>query len=56
VANELDLYQPAVCESVKIVRARLTQPPVSVDQYLATRERQGLAETVAILSRFAVLL
>jgi predicted nucleic acid-binding protein len=56
VANELDLYQPAVCESVKIVRARLKNPPRSVDEYLATLERQGLAETVAILRGFAALL
>jgi predicted nucleic acid-binding protein len=56
VANELDLYQPAVCESVKIVRARLTRPSLSVDEYLATLERQGLTDTVAILTSFAALL
>jgi hypothetical protein len=56
VANELDLYQPSVSESVKIVRARLKNPPRSVDEYLATLERQGLAETVASLRSFAALL
>jgi predicted nucleic acid-binding protein len=56
VANELDLYQATVCEAVKIVRARLKNPPRSVDEYLATLQRQGLAETVASLRGFAGLL
>lgn len=56
VANELDLFQPAVCEAVKVVRARLKNPPRSVEEYLATLERQGLAETVANLREFAALL
>jgi predicted nucleic acid-binding protein len=42
VANELDLYQPAVCSAVKIVRGRLKNPPMEVGQYLATLEHQGL--------------
>ncbi len=56
IANELDLYESAVCESVKIVRARLKNPPKSVDDYLRTLERQGLVETVARLRDFAALL
>ncbi|MEJ7638785.1 MAG: PIN domain-containing protein [Singulisphaera sp.] len=56
VANELDLYQPTVCESVRIVRARLKNPVRSVDEYLATLDRQGLAETVASLRNFTALL
>jgi hypothetical protein len=56
IANELHLYQPAVCESVKIVRARLKNPPMSVAEYLMTLERQGLTETVASLTRFEALL
>ena len=56
IANELDLYQSAVCESVKIVRARLKNPPRSVDEHLATLEKQGLAVTVARLRDFAGLL
>ncbi len=56
VANELELHQSSVCESVKIVRARLKRPPRSVEDYLATLERQGLAETVASLREFAALL
>ncbi len=56
VANELELDPPAVCESVRIVRARLKNPPRSVDEYLATLERQGLVETAANLRNFAALL
>ncbi len=56
VANELDLNPPAVCESVKIVRARLKKPQVSVKAYLATLERQGLKATATMLSGFAELL
>ncbi len=55
-ANELDLDPPAVCDSVKIVRARLRRPQVSVDVYLATLERQGLKATAAKLAGFAGLL
>ena len=56
IANELDLYGSAVCESVKIVRARLKNPPKSVDDYLRTLEGQGLVVTAAKLSDFAALL
>jgi hypothetical protein len=56
IANELDLYESAVCESVKIVRARLKNPPKSVDDYLRTLEGQGLVVSVAKLRDFAALL
>ena len=56
VANELDLYPETVCESIKIVRTRLKKPPKSADEYLATLERLGLAETVASLRGFKGLL
>lgn len=56
VADELDLYGPAVCEAVKTVRARLKNPPKTVDEYLATLEGQGLVVTVAGLREFAALL
>ena len=42
----------AVAESVRMVRARLKNPPLSVDQYLATLVRQGLVETVSELRLF----
>ncbi len=56
IVNELDLYESAVCECVKTVRARLKNPPILVDNYLSTLERQGLVATVARLSGFAALL
>lgn len=37
-------------------RARLKNPPKEVDEYLATLEAQGLAQTVSILRQFAELI
>ena len=56
VANEIDLYGPAVCEAVKTVRARLKNPPKCVDAYLGTLEGQGLVVTAEKLREFAALL
>lgn len=56
ISNELDIHRVTVCESVKTIRARLKAPPRSVDEYLATLEAQGLAQTVARLREFAALL
>ena len=56
VANELDLYQSVVCISVKKVRSRLRNPVLSVDEYLAMLEGQGLSETVSGLRGFAEIL
>jgi hypothetical protein len=41
------------CEAVRKVRARLKNPPYSVEEYLATLTRQGLVATVAQLEAFA---
>ena len=38
-----------VLQAVKKHRADLTRPPKTVDEYLATLEKQGLAKTVAFL-------
>jgi hypothetical protein len=56
IANELDLHEGVVRESVKTIRARLKSPPKSVDEYLATLERQGLTQSVDRLRSFAALL
>ena len=56
IADMFDLDQATVCEAAKIVRARLRNPPKTVEEYLTTLERQGLAETVAGLWYFAALL
>ena len=56
VADQIDLSEPAVCEAVKIVRARLKNPPMDVDEYFGYLERQRLSQTVARLRDFAALL
>jgi len=56
VSNELDLHEAIVCESVKIVRARLKSPPRTAGEYLDTLERQGLTQTVAGLRSFVALI
>lgn len=53
---QLDLAPNIVCAAVKRHRASLRNPPKSVDEYLATLEVQGLAQTVAGLRRFAELI
>jgi len=46
--------RPAViCAAAKRQRERLKNPPMCVDEFLAALERQGLAQTVAELRRFA---
>ncbi len=42
----LDVDTAAVLETVRQHRASLKKPPKSVEEYLLTLERQGLAETV----------
>ena len=52
----LDLAPDTVCESAKTHRQRLKNPPKTVDEYLASLEHQGLAQTVRGLRSFARLL
>jgi predicted nucleic acid-binding protein len=52
----LDLAPHIVCAAAKRQRESLQNPPVSVDDFLASLERQGLAQTVAELRRFADLI
>ncbi len=49
----LDLAPHLVCAAAKRQRETLKNPPMSVDEFLAALERQGLAQTVAELRRFA---
>jgi predicted nucleic acid-binding protein len=51
---ELSISQ--VCSVVKQHRAALKNPPVSIEGYFATLERQGLAQTVAALRKYTGLL
>ena len=52
----LHLAPRVFCESVRKVRARLVAPPLTVGEYLAVLDRQGLAATAAKLERQSQLL
>jgi predicted nucleic acid-binding protein len=54
--NHLSLAPGVVCSAVRKVRARLRNPPFSVEDYLATLTRQGLVATVGELQSFVDLL
>ena len=56
LVNHLHLAPGKFCVAVRKVRARLKNPPYSVEDYLATLTRQGLVVTVAELEQFAELL
>jgi len=53
---QFDLAANIVCAAAKRHRASLRNPPKDVDEYLATLEAQGLAQTVSTLRRFAELI
>jgi hypothetical protein len=55
-SNHLSLAPGVVCGAVRKVRARLRNPPFSVEDYLATLTRQGLVATVGELQSFVDLL
>ncbi len=52
----LDLAPHVVCAAAKRQRESLKNPPMSVAVFLSALELQGLAETVAVLRRFAQLI
>lgn len=56
LSNHLSLSPGAFCDSVRKVRARLKNPPYSIDDYLGTLTQQGLVATVAELEDFAAVL
>ena len=56
VTHLLNLAAPTVCAAAKRQRQSLKNPPKTVEEYLAALERQGLAQTVAGLRRFAELI
>lgn len=53
---QLDLASNLVCAAAKRHRANLKKPPKTVEEYLATLEAQGLAQTVAGLRKFSELI
>jgi hypothetical protein len=56
IMHLIDLAPQAVCAAAKHQRASLKNPPMTVDEYLASLERQGLAQTVSALRQFAELI
>jgi PIN domain len=56
IMHLLDLAPQSVCAAAKHQRESLKNPPMTAEQYLASLERQGLAQTVAALRQFAELI
>lgn len=53
---QLDLTPNVVCAAAKRHRSSLKNPPMNVEEYLASLERQGLAQTVSSLRQYAELI
>ena len=53
ICRLLDETPAAVCGAVRQQRQGLKNPPLTVEQYRGSLEKQGLARTVAALRRFA---
>jgi hypothetical protein len=56
LAQQIDVAPDIVCAAAKRHRASLKNPPLSVEGYLASLERQGLAQTVLRLREYADLI
>lgn len=56
IMHLLDLAPNLVCSAAKKQRESLKNPPLTVEQYLESLERQGLAQTVCALRQFAQLI
>lgn len=56
LVNHLSLTPGKFCLAVRKVRARLKNPPYSVNDYLTVLTRQGLVVTASELAQFAELL
>ncbi|CCG40313.1 PIN domain-containing protein [Magnetospirillum molischianum] len=56
VRYQFDLDLAKVLESVRICRARLKNPPKSINDFLDTLEAQSLPKTVAELRRYSAIL
>jgi predicted nucleic acid-binding protein len=52
----VELDPQMVCAAAKRQRESLKNPPMTVDEFLATLERQGLSATVAALRSYAAVL
>lgn len=56
VTKYLDSHEDSVCAAVRLQRASLKNPPLSVDRFLGVLERQQLIETVSRLRQLQVKL
>lgn len=56
IMHLLDLAPNLVCSAAKKQRESLKNPPFTVEQYLESLARQGLAQTVSALRQFAELI
>lgn len=56
LSNHLALAPGLFCDAVRKLRARLKNPPYSVEDYLGTLTQQGLVATAAELEGFASFL
>ncbi len=56
IMHQLDFAPNLVCSAAKKQRESLKKPALTVEQYLESLERQGLAQTVAALRPFAELI
>ena len=56
IARQLDMAPNVVCAAARRQRESLKNPPKSVEEFLGTLERQGLAQTVSSLRSFAELI
>lgn len=53
ISNMIEIYTPRVISAVKEMRARLRNPPKTVEEFLTTMHIQGLPQSVFKLSEFA---
>jgi hypothetical protein len=53
---QLDLAPNVMCAAAKRQRESLRKPAKTVEEYLESLERQGLAKTVSVLRRFQELI
>jgi hypothetical protein len=56
IMHLLDVAPEVVCGAANQQRESLKNPPMTVDEFLASLERQGLAQSVATLRTFADLI
>ena len=56
IVQQFHLSEARVVDSARKVRARLKNPPLSVEEYLVTLEKQELPKTVTLLRHFRDLI